>query len=79
MCWILNTDGASNKEGARIGVIIELSFGLIIEEDFRLEKQMTNNEAEYEAMIYGLELALKVGSSKPKSPSGFRASVRSGE
>ena len=34
---------------------------MIIEEAFRLEKQMTNNEAEYEALIYGLELALKLG------------------
>ena len=34
---------------------------MIIEEAFRLEKQMTNNEVEYEALIYGLELALKLG------------------
>src|SRR5690606_32863967 len=61
MRWILNTDGASNREGAGIGVIIESSSGVIIEEAFRLEKQMTNNEAEYEALIYGLELALKLG------------------
>ena len=61
MMWVLNTDGASNKEGAGIGIIIESSFRVIIEEAFRLEKQMTNNEAEYEALIYGLELALKLG------------------
>ena len=61
MRWVLNTDGASNKEGVGIGVIIESSSGVIIEEAFRLEKQMTNNEAEYEALIYGLELALKLG------------------
>ena len=34
---------------------------MVIEEAFRLEKPMTNNEAEYEALIYGLELALKLG------------------
>ena len=61
MRWILNTDGASNKEWARIKVIIKSSSGVVIEETFRLEKQMTNNEAEYEALIYGLELALKLG------------------
>ena len=52
---------ASNREGAGIRIIIESSSGVIIEEAFRLEKQMTNNEAKYEALIYGLELALKLG------------------
>ena len=61
MQWVLNTDGVSNKEGARIGVIVESFFRVILEEAFWLEKQMMNNEAEYEALIYGLELALKLG------------------
>ena len=61
MRWVLNMDGASNRERAGIGIIIESSSGVIIEEAFRLEKQMMNNEAEYEALIYGLELALKLG------------------
>ena len=61
MRWVLNTDGASNREGAGIGIIIESSSVVIIEEAFRLEKQMTNNEVEYEALIYGLELVLKLG------------------
>ena len=52
MRWVLNTDGASNREGAGIGIIIESSSGVIIEEAFRLEKQMTNNKAEYKALIY---------------------------
>ena len=61
MRWVLNSDGAANKEAAGIGVILELSSWVIIEEAFRLEKQMTNNEAEYRALLYGLELALKLG------------------
>ena len=61
MRWVLNTDGASNKEGAGIGIIIESSSGVIIKEAFWLEKQMINNETEYEALIYSLELALKLG------------------
>ena len=44
MRWVLNTNGASNREGAGIGIIIESSSGVIIEGAFRLEKQMTNNE-----------------------------------
>ena len=61
MRWVLNTDGTSNREGVGIGIIIESSSGVIIEEAFRLEKQMMNNEAEYKALIYGLELVLKLG------------------
>ena len=39
--------------------MLESSSGVIIEEAFRLEKQMTNNVVEYKAMLYGLKLALK--------------------
>ena len=45
MQWILNMDGASNKEGTGFGIIIESSSRVVIEEALRLEKQLTNNEA----------------------------------
>ena len=54
-------EGASNREGARVGIVQESSSGVIIEEAFWLEGQMTNNEAECEALLYGLELALRLG------------------
>ena len=38
MWWILNIDGASNKKGVGIGVVIESSSGVVIEQAFRLEK-----------------------------------------
>lgn len=59
--WILNTDGASNKNGVGIGIILENSSGVIIEESLKVEEKMTNNEAEYEALLYGMELALRLG------------------
>ena len=37
------------------------SSGVVVEETFQLEKQMTNNEAEYEVLLFGLELALGLG------------------
>ena len=63
MQWILNTNEASNKEGVgvEVEVIIESSSSVIIEEAFCLEEPMTNNEADYKSLIYGLELALKLG------------------
>ncbi|XP_062075551.1 uncharacterized protein LOC133779627 [Humulus lupulus] len=55
------TDGASKSQGASIGVVLEAPSGLKIEEAICLEQSTTNNEAEYEALIYGLELAREMG------------------
>ena len=61
MRWVLNTDGASKKEGVGVGMVLENSSRVFIEEAFRLERNLTNNKAEYEALLYGLKLALKLG------------------
>ena len=61
MAWIMNTNGASNKHGAGIGIVLENSSGILIEESMQLNGVMTNNEAEYEALLYKLELALRLG------------------
>ena len=60
MRWTFNSNGVLNRDRVGIRVVLESSFGVIIREAFQLEKQMTNNEAEYEALLYGLELALKL-------------------
>ena len=60
MSWVMNSDRASNKNEARIGIVLENSPGVLIEEAVRLEGKMTNNEAEYEALLYRLELALRL-------------------
>ncbi|XP_062114394.1 uncharacterized protein LOC133825478 [Humulus lupulus] len=59
--WTMHTDGASNSQGAGINVVLEAPSGLRIEEAIRLEKFATNNKAEYETLIYGLELARDMG------------------
>ena len=41
--------------------MLENSSGLLIEEAIRLDEKMTNNEAEYKALLYSLELALRLG------------------
>ena len=61
MAWIMNTDGASNRHGAGISIILENSSGILIEESVQLNEKMKNNEAEYEALLYGLELTLRLG------------------
>ena len=42
-------------------MVLENSSGVLIEKAFRLEENMTNNDAEYEALLYGLELASRLG------------------
>ena len=57
----MNTDKASNNHGARIGIVLKNSLGVLIEEAVKLDEKMMNNEVEYEALLYGLELALRLG------------------
>jgi len=64
--WMLHTDGASNDEGPRVGLTLvspegdELTYAL-------LNFASSNNEAEYEAFLVGLRLALKVGAKRLKA------------
>ncbi|XP_022031684.1 uncharacterized protein LOC110932690 [Helianthus annuus] len=59
--WTLHTDGASNDDGAGAGLRLvspddhELTYAI------RLDFKSTNNDAEYEAFLAGLRLALKMG------------------
>ena len=55
--WVLNTDGSTNVQGTGIGVILQSTNGLMLGKGIRLGFEVTNNKVEYEALIYGLELA----------------------
>ena len=55
--WVLHTDGATNVQEACIGIILQSTNRLVLEESIRLSFEVTNNKVEYEAFIYGLELA----------------------
>ncbi|XP_070004427.1 uncharacterized protein [Nicotiana sylvestris] len=54
--WTLFTDGSSNVRGAGLGVVLVAPAGETIRQAIKCHS-ITNNEAEYEAMIAGLELA----------------------
>ncbi|XP_050892835.1 uncharacterized protein LOC127098317 [Lathyrus oleraceus] len=56
--WTLVFDGASNARGHGIGVVITSPTGFHIPFTARLCFDCTNNMAEYEACIYGLEAAI---------------------
>ena len=53
--WIMYFDGAVNNRGASIGVILISPEGEIIPMAKSLEFEVTNNQAEYEACMFGLE------------------------
>ena len=55
--WKLSVDGASNAQGSGAGLILTSPEGIDIEYALRFGFRASNNEAEYEAIIAGLNLA----------------------
>ena len=55
--WKLYVDGASNTQGSGAGLILTSPKGIDIEYALRFGFRTSNNEAEYEAVIAGLNLA----------------------
>ncbi|XP_071704740.1 uncharacterized protein [Rutidosis leptorrhynchoides] len=58
--WDLYTDGASCIEGAGAGLVLTNSSGEEHTYALRFNFDVTNNEAEYEALLAGLNLARKM-------------------
>lgn len=56
--WCLNVDGAANMHSAGAGVVLRSPSGTVHESIVSIGFAATNNEAEYEALIAGLTLAL---------------------
>ncbi|CAH9054188.1 unnamed protein product [Cuscuta epithymum] len=59
--WTLHTDGASNLNGAGLGVVLKSPQGDTMLQAVHCDFNATNNEAEYEALIVGLTLAKDLG------------------
>ena len=55
--WKLSVDGAVNAQGSGAGLILTSPEGIDIEYALQFGFQASNNEAEYEAVIAGLNLA----------------------
>ena len=54
--WQLLTDGSSRLIGAGAGLVLITPKGKVIEYALKFQFKATNNEAEYEAVIAGLQL-----------------------
>ena len=62
--WTLHVDGSSRVFGSRVGLVLQSPTVELIEQAVRLSFSTSNNEAEYEAMLAGLDLALMLAATK---------------
>lgn len=53
---LLKVDGTSNKHGACVGVVLITLEESLIEISIKLDFQVSNNEVEYQVLIYGLSM-----------------------
>ena len=58
--WILHVDGAVNNEGAGADIVLISPEGHHLPSAIHFNFKATNNDAEYEALISGLKLSLKM-------------------
>ncbi|XP_074356240.1 uncharacterized protein LOC141695935 [Apium graveolens] len=59
--WILHVDGVMNNSGAGAGIVLVTPEGHHLMSSIHFKFYITNNDAEYEALINGLKIALEVG------------------
>jgi ribonuclease HI len=59
--WVVYIDGSSTKKNGGARIVLVTPEGEELNGSIRLEFKTTNNEAEYEAVIAGLGLALELG------------------
>ncbi|KAL0387479.1 UNVERIFIED_CONTAM: hypothetical protein Sradi_2629700 [Sesamum radiatum] len=64
--WKMYFDGASHKKGAGTGVVFVTSEGEVLPYSFTLTQNCSNNVAEYEALILGLEITVDAKQLPPK-------------
>jgi len=58
--WIMHVDESSNTRGAGAGIVLEGPRGILIEQSLYFTFKTSNNQAEYEAIVAGLHLALEM-------------------
>ena len=59
--WTIHTDGSSTQNGGGASVVITSPEGDVLKYGVQLRFPTTNNEAEYEAILTGLRIAMALG------------------
>lgn len=59
--WKLYFNGSNHKNGDGIGILIISPNKIITKFKYRIDDTCLNNEAEYEALVAGLEILLDLG------------------
>nr|KYP72708.1 Gypsy retrotransposon integrase-like protein 1 [Cajanus cajan] len=62
--WTLHVDGSSKSKGGGAGIILEMPNKVTLEQSLKFGFKVTNNQAEYEALLAGLRLAHDLGARK---------------
>lgn len=74
--WHLFVDGAANQKGSRIEIMMISLDGITLEKSLRLGFVVTNNEAEYEALLARLAAMRKLGGNVVRAYCDSRLIVR---
>ncbi|RVW96416.1 hypothetical protein CK203_029618 [Vitis vinifera] len=74
--WTLRVNGASRSSGSGVRLLLQSPTGEHLEQAIRLGFPASNNEAEYEAILSGLDLALALSVSKLRVYSDSQLVVR---
>ena len=74
--WTLRVDGASQSSGSGVGLLVQSPTGEHLEQVIRLGFPTSNNEAEYEVILSGLDLTLALSVSKLRVYSDSQLVVR---
>ena len=61
LIWKVFVDGAVNHNGFGVGLVMISPERITIEKSLRLGSSVTNNEAEYEALLVGMTIIQKMG------------------
>ena len=59
--WEVYIDGALNKKGSGVGSVLVSPKKVVIEKFLRLDFPATNNEAEYEVLLEGMDMVQRMG------------------
>ncbi|RVW59562.1 Gypsy retrotransposon integrase-like protein 1 [Vitis vinifera] len=74
--WTLQVDGASRSSGSRVGLLLQSPTREQLEQAIRLGFPASNNEAEYETILSGLDLTLALSVSRLRFYSDSQLVVR---